>query len=253
MGGGHASWREPRSASFATTRWTLVATAASRDAPEARAALQELCKAYWWPLYAYLRRVGIGSNDAADLVQGLFAELIEKGRFARADPDRCKFRCWLLSALKFYLSHWRERELAAKRGGNARVLALDWNDAERRWSSLSNREEDPERMFDRAWANEVLQRAFKSLEAEYAAGGKATLYAALEPRLLTEPKEGGLRTLAAQLGMSEAAVKTAAFRMRKSLRDAIRAELASTLREGAGVDEELRALFYALSAESKNS
>jgi len=232
---------------FGSTHWSVVARAALPGSADARAAIEELCRAYWWPLYAYLRRIGRSHDDASDLVQGLFSELIEKGRFAHADPERGRFRSWLLSALKFRLSHEREREHALKRGGRARAIPLDRLDAERRWQDFSTRDLDAELLFDRAWALAVLARALAAVEEAYARAGKAELFAALRPALVGEaPAE--LRTVAARLGLSAGAVKSASFRLRQLLGQAIRAELGSTVADARDVADELDVLFAVLAS-----
>jgi RNA polymerase sigma-70 factor (ECF subfamily) len=239
--------------SFLTTRWSLVARAASPAEPVARGALEELCGAYWWPLYAYLRRRGIDGERAADLVQGLFAELLAKGRLAQADPERGRFRGWLLAALKYHVAHEDERERAEKRGGGARLLPLDPDEADRRWSLASGSELDPERTFERAWAVSVLDQALARLERRCATEGKAELFAALKPALAGDPDAEGLRELGARLGMSEGAVKVAAHRLRQAWREAVRAEVASTLDDLRDLDDEIRALFAALGGDSGGS
>jgi len=233
---------------FVSTRWSVVALAASADSTEARAALEELCRAYWWPLYAYLRRRGLSGEDAADTVQGLFAEIIAKGRLAQADPHRGRFRSWLLSALKFHLSHERDRNAAQKRGGGRGFVAVDETEAERRWELLDHREQSPERLFERAWAIAVLDRALTALDAAYAEEGQSELLAALKPSLLYAPGPEDLRTIAGRLGLSVSAVKSAAFRLRKALREAIRSEVASLLATDgkSTLDEEVRAMLAAL-------
>jgi len=234
---------------FVSTRWSLVALAASEDPREAREALEKLCRDYWWPLYAYLRRRGLTCEDSADTVQGLFAEIIAKGRLAQADPNRGRFRSWLLSALKFHLSHERDRNAAQKRGGGREMVRIDEVDAERRWALLDHREQSPERLFERAWAIAVLERALRSLDTTYAEEGQSELLAALKPSLLFAPGPDDLRTIAVRLGMTVSAVKSAAFRLRKALRDAIRSEISSLLATDgkSTLDEEVRAMLAALS------
>lgn len=233
---------------FLTTRWSLVARATSPNAPEACGALEDLCRTYWWPLYAYLRRRGIDGERAADLVQGLFAELIEKGRLAQADGERGRFRGWLLSALKYHVSHEDERERAAKRGGGARHVPLDPADADRRWQIASTGELDPERTFERAWALSVLDAALVRLERRMEREGKLALFAALKPFLAAEPEAGNLRSIAESLGSTEGAVKVAAHRLRQAWREEIRAEIASTLDDVRDLDDEVRGLFAALAS-----
>lgn len=236
-----------RDAAFLTTRWSVVARAATPGSPDAREAMAELCRAYWWPLYAYVRRKSGDADGAADIVQGLFVELIEKGRLAHADRERGRFRTWLLAAVSFHLSHERERGGAIRRGGNGCTLSLDPVDADRRWNLASERELDPERLFERSWALQVLERALLQVDKQSASEGGAELFSALKPWLVGEPASSGLRAAAAQLGMTEGAVKVAAHRLRVALREAIRAEVASTLDDPRDVNDEVRALFAALS------
>ncbi|MFN0245143.1 MAG: RNA polymerase sigma factor [Planctomycetota bacterium] len=238
---------EPR-AEFAATRWSLVARAASPNSPGAREALEELCRAYWWPLYVYLRRRGQTGDDAADLVQGLFAQLIERGRLAHVDPNCGRFRAWLLSALKFHLSHERERERAVKRGGRQCRVPLDPDEADRRWLEVSCRDQDAERLFERVWAISVLERALVDVEEQYRRDGRSAVFSALRSTLVGGSAWEDLRSIAVRLGTSTSDVKTSAFRLRKAFGRAIRAELASTLTDDSQVEDELRALFAALAA-----
>ncbi len=238
---------------FLTTRWSLVARATSPAEPGSRAALEDLCRAYWWPLYAYLRRRGTNGERAADLVQGLFADLLEKGRLAQADPERGRFRGWLLAALKFHVSHEMERERAEKRGGGAPLVALDPDDADRRWQLACTTELGPERTFERAWAVSVLDQALLRLERRCAEEGKSELFQALKPALTGDPEAEALRVTAERLGMSAGAVKVAAHRLRQAWRESVRAEVASTLDDLRDLDDEIRALFAALGGEAGDS
>lgn len=225
-----------------------MARAASPHAPEARGALEDLCRAYWWPLYAYLRRRGIHGERAADLVQGLFADLIEKGRLAQADGERGRFRGWLLAALKFHVSHENERDRAVKRGGGALHVPLDTGEADRRWQLASSTGLDAERTFERAWALAVLDAALLRLEQRMEREGKSVLFSALKPFLTAEPDAASLRTIAQMLGSTEGAVRIAAHRVRQAWREEIRAEIASTLDDVRDLDDEVRALFSALAS-----
>lgn len=225
----------------------MIARASSGDSAERRAALEGLCRAYWWPLYAYLRKRGYSSDVAADFLQGLFADIIEKDRFAHADPTRGRFRSWLLTALKYHLSHEREREHAAKRGGHPAPIPLDRAEAERRWEGSAPRDDDPERVFERAWGMAVLDAALRRLEEEYERDGKAELYRALKLCLTSDPGRQQLQSIAEQLGLTVPAVKSAAVRLRMRMHEATRAEVRATLGELDDVDEDMRALFSALS------
>lgn len=233
---------------FLTTRWSLIARAASPQTPEARVALEDLCRSYWWPLYAYLRRRGIDGERAADLVQGLFAELIEDGRFAQVDGERGRFRGWILAALRFHVGHADERERAVRRGGIARHVPLDPDAADRRWRVASASDLDPERTFERAWALAVLDSALERLERRMEREGKSALFSALKPFLTADPDAASLRKIAESLGSTEGAVKVAAHRARAAWRDEIRAEIASTLDDIRDLDDEVRALFAALAS-----
>ncbi|MBL8861020.1 MAG: sigma-70 family RNA polymerase sigma factor [Planctomycetes bacterium] len=235
-------------AAFLTTRWSLVQRAASPRSAEARGALEDLCRAYWWPLYAYLRRRGVEGERAADLVQGLFVELLEKGRLADADGERGRFRAFLLGALKFHVAHADEKERALKRGGSTRHLPLDPAEADRRWRLASASELDPERTFERAWALSVLDAALARLEARMEREGKAQLFSALRPFLAADPDAGSLQEIATGLGTSAGALKVAAHRVRQAWREEIRAEIASTLDDVRDLDDEVRGLFAALAS-----
>jgi RNA polymerase sigma-70 factor (ECF subfamily) len=232
--------------SFLTTRWSLIARATSPDAPKARAALEDLCRAYWWPLYAYLRRRGIDGDRAADLVQGLFADVIEKGRLEHVDAERGRFRGWLLSAMKFHLGHELEREGAVKRGGGVHHVSIDSGVADRRWQLAAKGHMDPERTFERAWALSVLDAALVRLESRMEREGKTALFAQLKPFLAAEPDAASLRSIAAALGSTEGAVRVAAHRVRQAWRESIRAEVASTIDDVRDLDDEVRGLFAAL-------
>lgn len=240
---------ERERASFHSTRWSVVVRAASPRMPGAREALQELCDAYWWPLYAYARRAGLQADDAADAVQGLFADLFEKDRLAQADPDRGSFRAWLLSALRFHVSHERESARALKRGGGVAVVSLDPADAEVRWGLASLRELPPERVYARAWAMELLARALRRVEEDYAARGKQDWFCELQPVLTGGAHPDGLGAVARRLETTDGAARVAAHRLRRAFRAAIRAEVASTLEDPAELEDELRYLFAALSGE----
>jgi RNA polymerase sigma-70 factor (ECF subfamily) len=229
-------------AAFHTTRWSVVLTAGHRDGPAARAALETLCAAYWYPLYAYVRRRGIASEDARDLTQSFFAQLLERNDCARADRDRGRFRAFLLASLRHHLANEWDRERAAKRGGGATPAPLDLDGAEERYALEDDRELTPEQHFDRTWALEVLEKALALLQSEYAARGQAELFAALSATLTAGEASESYAAIAARLGSSEGAIKVAAHRLRERYRETLRAEVAGTLADPSLVDEELAAL-----------
>lgn len=222
--------------------------AGGADGARACAALETLCAAYWFPLYAYARRRGIPREDARDSVQALFARLLEKDGLALARPERGRFRSFLLGALRHWLANEWDRERAQKRGGGAAPIALDLESAEQRLELADRRELTPEQHYDRAWAIEQLERSLATLRGEYASRGQADLFEALAPTLTAGGDAESYAAIAARLGTSEAAIQVAAHRLRARYRETLRAEIASTLADPAAVDDELAALRTAFSS-----
>jgi RNA polymerase sigma-70 factor (ECF subfamily) len=220
---------------FATTRWSVVLATRDSDAAASRAALSDLCAAYWYPLYADARRRGAVSADAADLVQGFFAALIEKDWAADADPDRGRFRTFLVVAFRRFVSHEREKAMAVKRGGGA-VLSLDVDAAESRLSSEPRHEATPERAFERRFALTLLARVSARVRAERP--GDADLL----PFVGEPGEERPYAEIAAARGSSEGAVKAAVHRLRAHWRDVLRAEVRETVAADSDVDDEIRHL-----------
>ena len=236
----------PRS-SFATTRWSVVLAAAHGDPPAARAALATLCERYWYPLYAYVRRRGHPPADAEDLVQGFFARLLEKRDLGGADPARGSFRAYLLGAVRHHVANVAAAEGAWKRGGRAAVLSLDLAAAEGRYGLEPADGRTPERLFEAEWARTLLDRVLGRLAAEHAARGKQELFARLQGELAGGEEGAGDRAaLARELGLSPGALKVAIHRLRRRYRELLRREVAETLADPAGAEDELRALLAAL-------
>jgi RNA polymerase sigma-70 factor (ECF subfamily) len=207
--------------------------------------LADLCSAYWRPLYAYVRRRGYDGEDARDLTQAFFARLLEKNGVGGADPERGRFRAWLLGALKHFLANEWDRSQTQKRGAGRSVLSLEFESADERLRLEPAHELTPERAFERDWALSVLERAFQRLESDWAARGRRELFLGLKPTLVGEPGET-LRSLGQRLGQSEGAVKVAAHRLRRAFRAALRREIAETVEGDADVEDELAALIAAL-------
>ncbi len=216
------------------------------DEPRCRAALSELCTAYWRPLYAYVRRRGHTREDARDLTQAFFTDLLERNSVLAADPGRGRFRGWLLGGLKHFLANEWDRARALKRGGGEALLSLDFDTAEERLALEPGHELTPESAFERDWALSVLERVFARLERQWAARGRGELFGALKPTLLGEGAEG-YRLLGERSGLSEGAIKVAAHRLRRGFRAALRAEIAQTVPSEADLEEELGLLIAALS------
>jgi RNA polymerase sigma-70 factor (ECF subfamily) len=225
---------------FVTTHWSVVLAARDGDAPGASEALNELCRAYWPPLYSYIRRQGHGAAEAQDLTQEFFARLLERDYLARLDQQRGKFRSFLLAFVKHFLSEQREKAGAQKRGGGKALLSLDAGEGEEGYLAEPVDELTPEQIFERRWVQTLLQRAFDRLSAEYSTVDQSALFEALKD---FQPRQPGSLTFAqigARLGMTEAAVKSAMQRMRQRHREILRAEIAQTVTSAKEVEEEVR-------------
>lgn len=231
-------------ATFHTTHWSVVvaAGAASRDA------LSTLCSSYWYPLYAYARRAGRTPEDARDLTQGFFARLLEKNDLARADPERGRFRTFLLTAFQHFMANERDRAHALKRGGGALPISIDATAAETRYGREPADPHSPERMFEREWALALLDRALTRLAAEQAHAGKGRAFEALRPYLTAGSDETRYAEVAAEAGLSDTAVRVAVHRLRRRYGEILRSEVADTLPDGreVEVEDEIRDLFEAL-------
>jgi RNA polymerase sigma factor (sigma-70 family) len=228
---------------FATTHWSIV-LAAGGATPAAGNALAVLCRAYWYPLYVFVRRQGHAPHDAQDLTQAFFARLLAKSALGAVTPERGRFRTFLLTAMEhFLINEWR-RARTRKRGGGAPLLSLD-DDAEARYLREPADAITPEKLFDRRWALTLLDRVLVRLGGELAAVGKAAQFEALKFCLSGE--KHAYAEVARGLGMTEGAVKVAAHRLRERYRALIRAEIAETVASSEEVDSEMRDLFAALS------
>jgi RNA polymerase sigma factor (sigma-70 family) len=230
---------------FATTRWSLVA--AAKD-PAARQALAELCELYWYPVYAFVRRRGNSAADAGDLTQGFVARLIETAGIARADPDKGRFRSYLLGAVRHFLANEQDRAAARKRGGGRAIGSLDLADAERRYAAEPADDRTPEQLFERRWALTLLDGVLAGLRSEYAAAGQELMFDRLKSSLTGEGAP--YSEAAAALGMTEGAVKIAAHRLRRRYRDRLRTAIAETVATPDDVEAEIRDLFTILSRPS---
>ena len=230
---------------FATTHWTVVLAAGQRHTPQADGALEELCRTYWFPLYAYVRRRGHTKEDAEDSVQAFFARFLEKNYLAGLSAERGRFRAFLLASLKHFLINEWKKSQRLKRGSGETLLSLDWQTADTKFQVVSTSEPGPDQAFDREWALALLAKVIERLQSECAADGKATLFAQLKVFLTTGKGESAQRDVAQALGLEEGAVRVAIHRLRKRYRQLLRDEIAHTLSDAAMVDEEMRALFGA--------
>jgi len=207
-----------------------------------------LCESYWYPVYAFLRRSGHGDDEARDLAQGFFTRLIEKRDLATADPQRGRFRAFLLGSVRHFVANERDRARAAKRGGGRAPLSIDFADAERRYALEPADPATPETLFMRQWALTVVNRAVARVEADYVARGRGVLFERLRPLLLVGEPGPGRREVAEGLDMSETALNVALHRVRRRLRRELKEEVAQTLVDAGDVDHELGQLMSALGA-----
>jgi RNA polymerase sigma factor (sigma-70 family) len=235
-----------RNGGFATTRWTVVLAAGRDETPASAPALAQLCERYWPPLYSYARRRGYSVEHAQDLTQAFFVRFLEKRDVQSADRQRGKFRSFLLASFKHFLANEYDREHAKKRGGGQQVISLEIDTAEARYSAEPVDELTPESLFERHWAQGVLDRAFAALRAECTKSGKATMFAALSDYLIGEKQHGGYVKTARLLGTSEGAVKVTVHRLRRRLRDLLKAEIGTTVSEDSEIEEEIRYLIAVL-------
>jgi RNA polymerase sigma factor (sigma-70 family) len=234
-------------AMFAATRWTLV-LAASRGNASSRAAeaMAELCRIYWYPLYAYVRRRGYGTHESEDLTQEFFLRLLAKKCLADVDRRKGKFRAFLLASLKHFLANEWDRSQAEKRGGGRRIVPLDAARAESRYCLEPSHNLTPERLFERQWAITVLEQVLARLQAELAAEGKQALFEGLKPVLTAGRGSVGYAQIAGELGMTEGAVKVAVHRLRGRYRKLLQDEIAQTVASREEIDEEIRYLLSCL-------
>jgi RNA polymerase sigma-70 factor (ECF subfamily) len=238
---------------FATTRWSVVVAARDGDASQAQAALADLCRAYWYPLYAFIRHQGHPADRAQDLTQEFFARLLEKDFLGDVDREKGKFRSFLLAACKHFLANEHDRERALKRGGGRQSFSIDFRDADGRYVHEPAHGETPEREFERRWALALLDRVLVRLRGEYEAGGKGRLFGLLKARLTGDAGGAPYARVAAELGLSEGAVKVHVHRLRERYRELLREEIVQTLDDPTQVEDEIRALFAALGAEKSVS
>jgi RNA polymerase sigma factor (sigma-70 family) len=231
---------------FVTTRWSLILSVREGATPEARAALSTLCELYWSPLYALIRRQGLGPDDAHDLVQGFFIRLLERDQFTLLERERGRFRSWLRASLQHYLVNEWERERALKRGGDQVRLSIDEEEAERLYGLEPAHELTPERLFERCWAMKLLEHVLASLRESYDRSGKGLLFEKLQGLLTSGVEQASYLEISEELGMSPGAVRVAAHRLRRKYKELLREAIAHTVENSEDIDEEIRLLLAAL-------
>src|SRR5580698_7694387 len=236
----------PGPSQFPTTRWTLVVAAGDPQRKEARSALVSLCESYWYPLYAYLRKRGYPADQAQDLTQEFFIRVLEGRYLDRADPEKGRFRSFLLSSLKFFVADEEDRKRAHKRGGSGIVVPLEFTSGEERYQREPAHDETPERIFERRWALSVIDRVVEKLREEFVHHGRPEHFEQLKMFLLGQ-SDAPYAALAREMNTSEGALKVAIHRLRKRYRELFRQEIADTVADPAEVESELRFLAAVLS------
>ncbi len=240
---------ENQSPVFATTRWSLVLAAGDDASAHGREALEQLCRAYWFPLYAFIRRRGHDADAAQDLTQGFFARLLERNDLAGLTRDGGKFRSFLLTALNHFLANEHERASALKRGGGLATLSLDDDTAEDRYLREPSHAESPDRLFERQWALSLMENALWQLAGEQSSAGKAAVFAAVRPFLSREPEAGEYAALAARLNLAPGTLAVQVHRLRERYRQLVRAAVADTVDSPLEVEAEMRHLLAVLNRE----
>jgi RNA polymerase sigma factor (sigma-70 family) len=231
---------------FHPTHWSVVLAARDTQSPESARALENLCRAYWFPLYAYVRRQGTEPHAAQDLTQGFFEHLLEHKALAAVQPEKGKFRSFLLASLNNFLNNERDKASRLKRGGGAEIVSLNGETTEERYEAGLIHGESPEKVFERRWAQTVVEQVAKRLADEMKAAGQANRFELLKDFLMGDPRNVSYEDAAASLGMSVSAVTSAIHRLRSRFRELFRAEIANTVESPAEIDEEIRHLAAAL-------
>ncbi len=229
---------------FATTHWSVIVAAGQRATPQSQTALEELCKTYWFPLYAYVRRRGHSKEDAEDLTQAFFAKFLEKNYLDGLSAERGRFRAFLLASLKHFLANEWDKSQRQKRGGHATHLSLDWQTADTQFQ-VAAKSASPEQEFDREWAVALLAKVIERLRVECGTNGTAKQFEQLKTFLSVGKEAIPYSTAAKNLGLGESALRVAVHRLRKRYRQLLTVEIAQTLADPAMVAEEMRALFSA--------
>ena len=233
-------------AQFATTHWSVVLTAGQSASTASSQALELLCRTYWYPLYAYVRRKGYDAHVAQDLTQEFFARLLARNYLSVADRNKGKFRSFLLGSLEHFLAREWTKAHAQKRGGGQSLFSLDERDAENRYLLEPAHELTAEKIFDRRWATTLLDQAMARLREECAASGKQDMFEKTQNCLSGEKGEASYADVAAALNMTEGALKVAVHRLRQRYGELVRAEIANTVASPQEAEEELHHLFAIL-------
>jgi len=232
---------------FTTTHWSVVLEAQG-ESPAAQEALEKLCRVYWRPIYSFVRRQGLGPEEAEDITQGFFAQLLERGKFSAIRKEKGRLRSFLLGALKYFVADEQRRAMAIKRGKGQRLIPLEELRAGERIDMEPSDPMTAEMIYERRWALTVLERVLSRLKDEYVAADNAVLFDSLKQLLPDEPGSPSQAEIATQLGMTENAVRQAFYRFRQRYQSILREEIANTVATPGDIEDELRHLIAVLEA-----
>ena len=233
-------------AQFATTHWSVVLAAGDSTSPDSQDALEKLCRQYWYPLYAYVRRRGYRPEDAEDLTQGFFAIFLKKGYAEHADRSRGRFRTFLLTSMQNFIHNARDQSAAWKRGGRQQFVSWDAAVLEGRYQAESQLELSPEEIFEKRWAATLLQQVLDLLRTEFDSEARGFLFERLKDHLWSDESAPPFARVAEELGVNATNLRVAAFRLRRRFREILRHEIAHTVGDPADVDDEIRYLIRVL-------
>jgi RNA polymerase sigma-70 factor (ECF subfamily) len=231
---------------FLTTRWSLVLAAGAEGSSRAAEAMEQLCRAYWYPLYAFVRQHGRTPHDAQDLTQEFFAELLRRRDLSAVGREKGKFRSFLLASLQHFLANERKKATRLKRGGGKIVVSIDAAAAENRYAGELSHDLAADKLFERRWAMALLEQAIEQLRQEFVKAGKLPLFERLKIYLTGDKNGPPYAQVAASLGLSEAAVKMAVSRLRRRYREVLRGQIGQTVASADEIEDEIRHLFTAL-------
>jgi RNA polymerase sigma-70 factor (ECF subfamily) len=232
---------------FTTTHWSVVLEAQG-ESPAAQEALEKLCRTYWRPIFAFLRRQGLRPDEAEDLTQGFFSELLERKSLDAVRKEKGRLRSFLLGGLKYFLANEQRRAMAIKRGKGQRLIPLDELHADDRMQIEAADPMTAEMIYERRWALTVLERVLSRLKDEYHSAGNAALFDSLKELLPDEPGSPSQAEIGARLGMTENAVRQAFYRFRQRYQSLLSEEIANTVATPGDVEDELRHLITVLEA-----
>lgn len=236
-----------REVQFTTTHWSAVLLAADGGSVQATRSLESLCRMYWYPLYAYVRRRGFGPEEAQDLTQAFFARLLEKDALAQVDRAKGRFRSFLLASVNHFLANEWDRSRAIKRGGRTTTFSLDEASAASRYAMEIPTEVTPETLYERQWALELLDRALNRLGAESLRSGRQEEFECLSVFLSCDESDRSYAEIGSDLGLSSTAIASRVYRLRQRYRELVRDEIAQTVARPEDLDDELRLLFSVFS------